>query len=406
MRVLLLPALAGLLVLAACGGEQATSPAPGTGKPATGADKAPDKLVLSQQSFGALAGWAQDDLAATLPALKKSCDRLNRLPADRAIGTDGMFGTQAQWRAGCAALMALPAAATSAAVRASLEQHFQPWRASPGGGAEPGLFTGYYEASLNGSRRQDGRYRTPLYRRPADLVMVDLGEFRPDWRGQRTAGKVEDGKLRPYADRAAVDAGALAGKGLELLWVDDPIEAFFAEIQGSARVRMADGGEIRIGYAAQNGHQYRPIGRDLVERGALSKDQVSMQTIRAWLERNPAEAPALMRRNPSVVFFREIPGDGPIGAQGVALTPGRSMAVDPRFIALGTPLWLEIDEPKEPGGKLRRLVVAQDTGGAIRGPVRGDLFWGHGRAASDRAGEMKQPGTYVLLLPRGVTPKL
>jgi membrane-bound lytic murein transglycosylase A len=247
---------------------------------------------------------------------------------------------------------------------------------------------------------RDDADTVPIYRRPDDLVMVELGDFRADWRGERIAGRVIDGALKPYPDRLAIERGALTGRGLELLWVADPIDAFFLEIQGSGRIALADGSTVRIGYAAQNGHPYVAIGRALVARGALAKDRVSMRTIRDWLASHPGEAGAVMDLNPSYVFFKEIPGDGPVGAQGLVLSPGRSLAVDPKFMPLGVPLWLDVDMPRELTGRLRRLVVAQDTGGAIRGPVRGDLFCGTGAAAGEVAGAMQQRGGYWLLLPK------
>jgi membrane-bound lytic murein transglycosylase A len=191
---------------------------------------------------------------------------------------------------------------------------------------------------------------------------------------------------------------------LELLWVDSAIDAFFLHIQGSGRVAMADGGVVRVGYSDTNGQPYRAIGRDLVESGEISSDRISMQTIRAWLAAHPNDAEAMMARNRSFVFFRILQGDGPIGAMGVALVPGRSLAVDRRFVPLGLPVWLDATDPLSPGTPLRRLMVAQDTGGAIRGPVRGDVFWGHGAKAAARAGRMKSRGRYFLLLPRRVAP--
>jgi membrane-bound lytic murein transglycosylase A len=265
-----------------------------------------------------------------------------------------------------------------------------------------GLFTGYYEVELHGSRRRSAHYAVPLLLRPPDLVMVELGLFRPDWRGQRIAGRVEHGQLRPYPTRAAIEDGALAHRGLEFLWVDDPVDAFFVQIQGSGRVVLDDGSVAQIGYDGQNGRPYVPIGRVLADRGALPRDAVTMQSIRAWLAAHPDQAQGVMNANPSYVFFRQLQGDGPIGAEGVALTPGRSLAVDRAFLPLGVPLWLDLADPAAPGGHLRRLVVAQDTGGAIRGPVRGDLFWGYGDKAAARAGMMKDRGSYYMLLPRAV----
>jgi membrane-bound lytic murein transglycosylase A len=210
--------------------------------------------------------------------------------------------------------------------------------------------------------------------------------------------------LRPYENRAAIESGALRGRGLEMLWVDDPVDAFFLQIQGSGRVMLEDGTSLRIGYAGQNGHPYVAIGRELIARGALTREAVSMPAIRDWLRANPQEADAVMNRNPSFVFFRELDGDGPVGAQGVALTPGRSLAVDRSFVPYGVPVWLDAEDPVDGEVRVQRLLVAQDTGGAIRGPVRGDVFWGHGPEAEHRAGLMKSRGRYFLLLPKTVTP--
>lgn len=372
-------------------------------KPGTEGPVAPvPKLTLRAATFTDLPGWTADRQAEALPALAKSCERLMRQPADRALGPDGAMGRIQDWKAPCEALAAVPRG-NDAAARAYVERWFQPWVAA-NNSDEKGLFTGYYESALRGSLTKQGRYQHPLYKRPADLVMVDLGEFRPQFKGERIAGRVEEGRLRPYADRKAIDAGALAGKGLELLYVDDAVDAFFLAIQGSGRVTLPDGKEIRVGYDGQNGHPYVAIGRELVARGALTREEVSMQSIRAWLDAHPGEALGLMQANPSYVFFRKLEGDGPVGAQGVALTPGRSLAVDRNFIAYGVPVWLEADDPLGAPSPIRRLLVAQDTGGAIRGPVRGDLFWGHGKDAENRAGLMKSNGRYWLLLPRGVTP--
>lgn len=336
-------------------------------------------------------------MASALPALKLSCGQLLRQTDDRPVGPDGMAGKVSDWRAACGAVQA----ATPATARAVLEKEFQPYEVR-GKDGTAGLYTGYYEPELRGSRRREGPYQTPLYRKPDDLVTVELVDFRADWKGERIGGRVVDGRLRPYPDRAAIEGGAIAGRGLEMVWVDDAIDAFFLHIQGSGRVKLPDGKIMRVGYAAQNGRPYNAIGRDLIRRGALTPETVSMQTIQAWLEKNPTEAKAVMNGNPSFVFFRELQGEGPLGAQNLPLTPGRSIAVDPKFMPLGAPVFLDITLPD--GKPMRRLMVAQDTGGAIRGAVRADVFWGAGEAAADLAGKMKQPGRYFLLLPKALRP--
>ncbi len=361
----------------------------------------PEALTLTPVAFADLPGWSADPIAEALPALVRSCARLTALPSDRPVGPGGVGGKVADWQLPCARLAAvLPG--DDAAARAFFEAHFIPYAAGNNGDRQ-GLFTGYYEIELEGSTRPDPAYPVPLYRRPADLVQVDLGDFAERWRGERIAGRVVDGRLRPFEDRAAIEAGALRGKGLELLWLKDPIAAFFLHIQGSGRVRLPDGGETRVGYAGQNGHKYTAIGKELIDRGQLKREEVSLQTIRAWLLAHPDEAAALMNRNPSYVFFQLLNGDGPNGAQGVALTPGRSLAVDAKFLPYGAPVWLDAEGPLDKARPLQRLVVAQDTGGAIRGPVRGDLFWGHGEDAETGAGVMKSRGGYFLLLPRTVS---
>src|SRR5262249_38543784 len=265
-----------------------------------------------------------------------------------------------------------------------------------------GLFTGYYEPELRGSRVRTAAYAVPLYRPPRDLVSAEAA-------GETRVGRMVDGRLQPYYSRQAIDAGALAGRGLELLWVDDPIDAFFLQLQGSGRVRLAEGGSLRVGYAASNGLPPTMIGRVLVERGELTKEAASMQVVRQWMRDHPDEATALMQMNARYIFFREIPNEGPIGALGVALTPGRSLAVDPKLLPLGAPLWLSTTYPAgtpEAGQPLQRLVVAQDSGSAIKGAVRGDLYWGSGDGALRYAGPMKQPGRLYLLLPKAVAERM
>jgi membrane-bound lytic murein transglycosylase A len=366
-------------------------------------EKPAERLNLAPVEFADLPGWGADDAAQALSALARSCARLDGLPPDRPLDPDlRSAGTVAQWRAICAAL---PAGAGAA--RAYFERWFQPYRAAGNDGAQ-GLFTGYYEPELKGSRQPGGRFTVPLYGVPADLVQIDLGQFAPDLKGRSIAGRVEHGRLRPYPDRARIEAAHLKDKGLEILWLDDPVDAFFLQVQGSGRVVLPDGGAVRVGFAGHNGHGYVPIGRLLIEGGKVPRENMSMQAIRDWLRANPAEAQELMRRNPRYVFFRELASadtpDGPIGAHGVALTPGRSLAVDRRFVPLGVPLWLDTTDPD--GRPLRRLMVAQDVGGAIQGPVRGDIFFGAGEAALEQAGRMRSPGAYYLLLPRSAANSL
>jgi len=300
----------------------------------------------------------------------------------------------------CAKAQAL-ATADAQAQRRFLEANAQPHRVLSSEGIAEGLLTGYYEPLLRGSRNRDGRYRVPLYGPPDDLVSVELTELYPELKGLRLRGRVVGRKLVPYHTRADIDNGTAPLRGRELIWVDDPVDAFFLQVQGSGRVRLDSGELVRVGYADQNGHAYRSVGRLLVERGELTLDQASMQGIRAWGQRNPQKLAALLNENPSYVFFRELPaGDGgPPGSLGVPLSNGRSLAVDPRAVPLGAPVFVSSTWPGT-ARPLNRLMAAQDTGGAIRGAVRADYFWGFGEEAGELAGRMRQPLLLWVLLPR------
>jgi membrane-bound lytic murein transglycosylase A len=391
-------ALVSLLALAACGAE----PEP----------PLPSEPVLRLQpiAFGDLDGWQQDDPSAALAAFRRSCAKLAGRPDTQPMAADPamapLAGTSEAWRGACAAAAADPASPDQA--RAFFEDWFQPWLVTDRD--QPmGLFTGYYEPLLYGSRRFGGAYTVPLYGTPGDMIRVDLGQFKPELAGQAITGRVDGSQFVPYFARAEIDAGALKGRGLELVWVDDPVAKFFLQIQGSGQIQLDDGARIRVGYGGQNGHQYHAIGRDLVAMGAMPLEEVSLQSIRDWLVAHPEQADAVMARNESYVFFDERPeldpADGPIGAQGVPLTAGRSLAIDRRYIPLGAPVWLDATAPWPEGeGPLRRLLVAQDTGGAIRGPVRGDVFWGTGDRAEAIAGRMRSQGRYVVLLPKAAIP--
>lgn len=303
------------------------------------------------QAPDALAGWGEDRFEEALPALAGSCAKPGALPPSL-----------------CAAARAVPRG-DRAAARAFFAAHFVLDTSAEG------LVTGYYEPELAGALGPSARARVPLYRPPPD---------------------------RARYDRAAIAAGALRGQGLELLWLEDPVDAFFLHVQGAGRVRLADGGVVRVGYAGDNGRRYVPIGRLLADRGAIPRDQVSMATIRAWLARDPARAAALMNENPRFIFFRRLDAlaadSGPVGAMGVPLVAGRSIAVDTAQVPLGSAAWLETTDPAD-GRPLRRLVFAQDRGAAITGPGRADLFWGTGAEAGARAGAMRSPGRLTILRP-------
>lgn len=358
-------------------------------------------LSIKPVDFTALPGWENDDLEGIIKALGHSCEKLMKQDNAKPFG-DPAWGLHLEigsWAPACSKIEnGTLKAGPFGDPRSFFQFFFTPYEVSAGDYTK-GLFTGYYEASLHGSRTQSAQYNTALLKRPDDLVMVELGDFRDTLKGQRIAGRVIDGNLKPYQSRAEIEQGLLANAE-PLVWVDDPVDAFFLHIQGSGRVLLDDGTEMRVGYAAQNGHVYYAVGRELVKRELMAKEDVSMQNIRQWLDDHPQEAAEFMNLNPSYVFFNEITGEGPLGAQNVPLTATRSMAVDRTKIAYGTPLWLDIDEPVAGQGALQRLVIAQDTGGAIKGPIRGDFYWGYGEEAEHNAGLMKAKGRYWLLLPR------
>jgi membrane-bound lytic murein transglycosylase A len=361
-------------------------PAPEVPKPA---EPLPPKARLFEPAaFSDLPGWNSDDPGGTLETFRASCARLRTQPA---------------WQSVCAAAVS----ATPGGAREFFERHLAPWRVSAADGQTSGLVTGYYEPLLRGSRTRQGRYQVPLHAPPDDLLIIDLAAVNPDLKNMRLRGRLEGRRVVPYYSRAEIERGA-GVRSKELVWVDDAVEAFFLQIQGSGRVQLDSGETVRIGYADQNGHPYVPIGRVLIERGALQPNEASMQGIQAWARSHPQELPELLNNNPSYVFFRELPPParpdlGPPGAIGVPLTPMRSVAVDPRFIPLGAPLFLATTWPlsDEP---LERMVFAQDTGGAIRGAVRADFFWGFGPEAGERAGRMRQQGRMWLLWPKGAEP--
>ncbi len=360
----------------------------------------PDKeklpLVLEAADYGDLPGWKKDDHAAVLAALTRSCERILKRPVDQAFGPDGIGGVYGDWQPACRDLPNVK----QGQAREFFERWFTPYKATTEEAGSESLFTGYYEPMLRGAKTRQGPYTVPLHTRPVDLVMVDLGEFRDELKGQRIAGRVIDAHLKPYEDRAKIVEGSWPYNDNVLVWVDDPVDAFFLHIQGSGRVELPDGKEIRVGYDGQNGHVYYAIGRELIRRGFMEKNEVSLQSIRKWLDDHPGDAAEIMNLNRSYVFFKELKEEGPLGGEGVALTPERSLAVDRSKIPYGVPLWVDIESPVDGEPGLRRLMMAQDTGGAIRGAVRGDVFWGHGERAEHLAGYMKAKGRYWLLLPK------
>jgi membrane-bound lytic murein transglycosylase A len=376
-----------LLVVTAC----TTAPPVAPPKPpvATTPPVKPEepKPTLREVPFAALPGWANDDLREAWPAFMASCDVLIKKP---------------EWKEPCTVARDVDATSDRAA-RIFFESFFVPYQVCNTDGSDNGLITGYYEPLLHGARKRGGPYQTPLHRAPDDLLTIDLGGVYPELKNMRLRGRLVGNKVVPYPSRSEMmQASALSGK--ELVWVDDPIEAFFLQVQGSGRVQLVDSKEtVRVAYADQNGHPYKSIGRYLVDKGEMTLDQASAQNIKAWFIAHPARKQELLNANPSYVFFKEEkltdPNKGPRGALGVPLTPQRSIAVDPQFIPLGAPVFISTTQPAK-NVPLQRLMTAQDTGGAIRGAVRADFFWGFGTDAGDKAGRMKQRGMLWVLLPK------
>lgn len=346
----------------------------------------PVEKPLQTADWSELPGWLDDDPTSAFAAFLATCRSLER---------------QATWRPVCNSARAVTDKSIPA-LRAWFEAQFKPWALVNPDGSRRGLVTGYYEPILKGSRKESDEFRYPVFGPPDDLIIVDLTELYPELRHLRLRGRIEGRKLVPYYSRAEWVPEELKRAGAALLWVDDPIDFFFMQIQGSGQVQLADGTRVRLNYADQNGHPYRSIGRWLIERGEVKVEQASMQGIKAWARANPSRLPELLNANPSLVFFRELPatGSGPQGAMGLALTPERSLAVDPRHVPLGAPIWLATTRPNSEQ-PLVRLMLAQDTGGAIRGVVRADFFWGSGVDAGNQAGKMRQQGQMWVLMPRG-----
>lgn len=338
-----------------------------------------------------LPGWENDDLSAAWPAFLQSCQALAKRPQ------------WSQWQTACEAAKRLTVP-DNGILRRFFETHFRPYRLVNPDGSTSGLITGYYEPLLRGSRQRSVKFSQPVLGVPEDLLIIDLSAVVPELKNQRLRGRLQGNRVVPYYSRAEIIGKKSRYTDRVLLWVDDAVELFFLQIQGSGRVRLPDGHMVRLSYADQNGHPYRSIGRELVERGELTADQASMQGIQAWTRANPNKLEDLLNSNPSYVFFREsaVEGDeGPNGALSVPLTAGRSIAVDPRHVSLGAPVFLATTQPNS-ARPLRRLMLAQDTGGAIRGVVRADYFWGFGPEAGNQAGKMRQQGEMWVILPQGV----
>ena len=389
--------IAACIAITGCQTVSPPAPAPIAVPPAPSSPRA----VFTPAAWTELPGFAADPVAAAWPAFVIGCRALLANPK-----------TQPLWQAPCAESAHVDGA-NSDAVRTFFAAHFSPYRVTAQDGNDVGLVTGYYEPLLAGSRTNTPQFAIPLYAPPDDLLTIELSDLYPELKDKRVRGRVDGKKVVPYWPRAELERGAPSLAGKALVYVTDPVEAFFLEIQGSGRIELSDGSMIRLNYADQNGHPYRSIGRVLSDRGEISLERTSMQNISAWAKANPDKLRALLDENPSYVFFREVaapaPGsldamiDGPLGSLGVPLLAGRTIAVDARAIPLGAPVFLATTLPSS-DTPLARLTLAQDTGGAIRGPVRADFFWGFGPQAGREAGRMRQQGRMWLLWPKGALP--
>lgn len=371
-----------------------TTPAPPVVTTPTPAPQAPTVVATNALASGVVAASASignpfDAQSATraLAAFRISC------PSAIKRRDQSGLTLPDDWKAACAAATGWP----DGNAVSFFQENFDLVQVGEG----KAFATGYYEPEIAGSRVRAPGYDVPVYKRPDDLVDVDLGLFSEELKGKRIRGRVKDQQFVPYADRTEIEEGGLAGRGLEIAWAADPVEFFFLQVQGSGRLRLPDGSVMRIGYDGQNGRDYTGIGRLMRERGLLGTGQTSMQGIMAWLRANPQEGKAIMRENKSWVFFRELTGPGPLGALGLPVSPRATVAADPAFVPLGAPVLLTTDRAEANG-----VWIAQDTGGAIKGANRFDTFWGAGEEARTIAGGMSARGTALILLPKGVLARL
>lgn len=361
-----------------------------------------DLPELTPVSFSDISGWSGDDHLAAFETFIRSCDKILKVHLSREKSGTADVPEHPLTRV-CQAAIELGSLNDASAARDFFEQNFTPYRYSGDGLA--GFVTGYYEPELAGARKKSDSYGVPVYGVPDDLVQLYPDEERAKRNDEMTAGRRVAGEIQPYFDRKAIEQGALEGRELEILWLADPVDAFYMHIQGSGRVALEEGGPVRLSYAAKNGHSYTAIGGILIEQGEIAREDMSMEAVRGWLADHPDEARELMWQNRSYIFFRELPHDpdapGPEGAQGVPLTPLRSLAVDTSIHDAGTPVW--VDAPDLALGAkagFHRLMVAQDTGSAIRGPQRGDIYWGSGDEAGAIAGRTRHAARFTILLPK------
>jgi membrane-bound lytic murein transglycosylase A len=362
------------------------------------------KLGLKVAAFHNLPGWDSANLKQSLRTFQTSCQAFLKQDPDKQVGSDAVAMQVKDWQPACEAAMKVNPKRLK-----KVKNYFQTWFLPVQfyeGKPVKGLFTGYYMPLLKGSLKRSKQFNVPLYKLPRDLVMVDLNLFDLDLKNKKIIGRVVENRLIPYYTRAEITKGAIKKKADVLLWIESPIDRLFLEIQGSGVVALQDGSQMYVGYDGQNGAPYTAIAGVLIKKGVMTKDTASMQAIKRYLTENPAEMTSVINENKSFVFFKELNLKGALGSQGVALTPGYSLAIDKQWIPMGAPLWLNTTHPDhnalDTNKPFKRLMVAQDTGGAIKGTVRGDVFWGSGKRATAIAGHMKNEGYYWLLLPRPV----
>jgi membrane-bound lytic murein transglycosylase A len=370
------------------------------------------RLSFREVRFSDLNGWTGDGQIRAFEAFLKSCTTLS----GNSSSLVPEYFKASEYRDAYTGVCVLAETGkdqfseSDEASRTFFENNFTPYRLRVGWNNK-GQLTGYYEPLLEASLTPHPDYPVPLHGNPGDQITVDLGKFRENLEGTTFVGRLEGRKVIPYYTREEILGGALEGLGLEIIWVRDPFSAYSIQIQGSGRARLPDGTFIGIGYAGKNGHAYTSIGRVLVEAGIMELEDVSLQSIRAWIEQNPGKLNTLLNKNASYVFFRLLEeGAGPFGSTGAELTTERSIAVDPKYIPLGLPVWISgsAPDPSDPTGDpahFRRLFIAQDTGGAIKGELRADIFYGFGEEAELIAGHMNNQGIFTLLLPNGIVPQ-
>lgn len=358
------------------------------------------QLILTESSFDRLPNWQQDSHDKALKAFQWSCNDILKRKPDTPFGPLKKAGLASQWQTICAAAKQLKNPSPIDA-RQFFETWFDVYHVSNHLNHQ-GLFTGYYLPLLHGSVKSSSQYNVPIYGAPTDLIKIDLSLFNPELAGKKIVAQLKDQKLYPYPDRAAINQGALKHNAPIIAWCNNVIDLFFAQIQGSAILELENNQQVIINYANDNGRHYSSIGKILVGNQQLAKEHVSMQSIRAWLLAHPEEINTLLNKDASYVFFKILHQRDPLGSRQIPLSPERSLAVDLNYIPLGVPVWLDTHVPSSDNGDtlFQHLLIAQDTGGAIKGIVRGDVYWGSGEKAEFTAGHMKSTGQYWLLLPR------